>query len=113
MLQNRFLCHQKYMDIALRATSLLSEELSVDLLRYIGEMLFELFSMLCSVIIIIKILFITHTCTTAYTIHIYVFIYHKMLSTSFTYVGKDLHIQRYVVHKIHIYVCYMQLYMCV
>ena len=49
------------------------EELSVDLLRYIGEMLFELFSMLCSVIIIIKILFITHTCTTAYTIHIYVF----------------------------------------
>ena len=26
-----------------------------------------------------------------------------MLNTSFTYVGKDLHIQRYVVHKIHIY----------
>ena len=49
------------------------EELSVDLLRYIGEMLFELFSILYSVIIIIKILFITHTCTTAYNIHIYVF----------------------------------------
>ena len=43
------------------------EVLSVDLLRYIGEMLFELFSMLCSVIIIIKILFITHTGTTAAT----------------------------------------------
>ena len=27
------------------------EELSVDLLRYIGEMLFELFSMLCIVIL--------------------------------------------------------------
>ena len=89
------------------------EELSVDLLRYIGEMLFELFSILCSVIIIIKILFITHPCTNAFNIHIYVFIYHKMLNTSFTYVGKDLHIQRYVVHKIHIYVWYMQLYMCV
>ena len=48
-------------------------KLSVDLLRYIGEMLFELFSILCSVIYIIKILFITHTCTTAYNIHIYVF----------------------------------------
>ena len=80
-------------------------ELSVDLLRYIGEMLFELFSMLCSVIIIIKILFITHTCTTAYNIHIYVFIYHKMLNTSFTYVGKDLHIQRYVhPNRINIFV---------
>ena len=48
-------------------------ELSVDLLRYIGEMLFELFSMLCSVIIIINILFITHTCTNAYNLYIYVF----------------------------------------
>ena len=52
------------------------EELSVDLLRYIGEMLFELFLMLCSVIIIIKILFITHTCTNAY-IKIYMYFMYK------------------------------------
>ena len=102
MYLNIFLCHQKYMDIALRATSLLSEELSVDLLRYIGEMLFELFSMLCSVIYIIKILFITHTCTTAYNIHTYVFYVQIWLCKSFsTYVNDMFNILWYI----NTYIC--------
>ena len=98
------------MDIALRATSLLSEELSVDLLRYIGEMLFELFSMLCSVIIIIKILFITHTCTTAYNIHIYVFYVQHYVEYA-NYICIKGFVLPYFVLNIHIYVYLMHLYM--
>ena len=78
------------------------EELSVDLLRYIGEMLFELFSILCSVIYIIKILFITHTCTTAYNIHIYVFCVQIWLCKSFsTYVNDMFNILWYI----NTYIC--------
>ena len=78
------------------------EVLSVDLLRYIGEMLFELFSMLCSVIIIIKILFITHTGTTAYNIHIYVFYVQIWLCKSFpTYVNDVFNILWYI----NTYIC--------
>ena len=83
------------------------EELSVDLLRYIGEMLFELFSMLCSVIYIIKILFITHTCTTAYNIHIYVFYVQIWLCKSFsTYVNDMFNILWYI----NTYICMLNVF---
>ena len=86
------------------------EELSVDLLRYIGEMLFELFSMLCSVIIIIKILFITHTCTTAYNIHIYVFCVQHYVEYA-NYICIKGFVLPYFALNIHIYVYLMHLYM--
>ena len=85
---------------------------SVDLLRYIGEMLFELFSMLmrCSVIIIIKILFITHTCTTAYNIHMYVFYVQHNVEYA-NYICIKGFVLPYFVLNIHIYVYLMHLYM--
>ena len=86
------------------------EELSVDLLRYIGEMLFELFSILCSVIYIIKILFITHTCTTAYNIHIYVFYVQHYVEYA-NYICIKGFVLPYFVLNIHIYVYLMHLYM--
>ena len=102
-------CSCSAIEVLLRKLPSLSEtrvdeELSVDLLRYIGEMLFELFSILYSVIIIIKILFITHTCTTAYNIHIYVFYVQHYVEYA-NYICIKGFVLPYFVLNIHIYMC--------